>query len=166
MNARLRRIVVVSAIVLVSLIILLVAGYSQLMSYLQGNDFRQKMADTLRGSTGAAKVDIASNLTIHSNRISTEGASLSRLKGIREARASRISVEIDRMALLSRKLRIHKLTMEEAVLSLHTGTAAVKNEAPAKKKTRKRSKKKAVASSPKKEGSAFELRGYELELLE
>ena len=166
MNARLRRIMVVSAIVLVSLIILLVAGYSQLMSYLQGNDFRQKMADTLRGSTGAAKVDIASNLTIHGNRISTEGASLSRLKGIREARASRISVEIDRMALLSRKLRIHKLTMEEAVLSLHTGTAAVKSEAPAKKKTRKRSKKKAVASSPKKEGSAFELRGYELELLE
>ncbi len=167
MNARLRRIVIVSAIVVASLIILLVVGYSQLMSYLQGNDFRQKMADAMRSSTGAARVDIASNLTINGNRISTEGASISQLKSIREAQVSRISVEIDRAALLSRRLHIHKLTMEEASLVLQTGTTATKAEPGKKTKPhRKHRRKPTTAAAAKMESSPLKLQEFNLEQLE
>ncbi len=167
MNARLRRIIVISAIVFVSLIILLVAGYSQLMSYLQGNDFRRKMADTMRGATGAASVELASNLSINGNRVSTEGISLTSLKNVREARASRISVELDRTALFSRKLHIHKLSMEETVLDLNTATESASAAGTRKSKGRKNVKKKNKQQAVKKENaSSFRLQEFELEQLE
>lgn len=167
MNARLRRIVVISAIVFVSLIVLLVVGYSQLMSYLQGNDFRQKMADTMRGASGSASVNLASNLTINGNRVSTEGISLTGLKNVRDARASRISAELNRTALFSRKLHIHKLSMEEAVLNLNTATEPGTAAGTPRNNGRKSSKKKNKQAAVKKgTPSSFKLQGFELEQLE
>lgn len=166
-NARLRRIAVATAVVFVSLIVLLVVGYSQLMSYLQGNDFRQKLADTMRGVSGAASVDLASNLTINGNRVSTEGISLTRLKKVRDARASRISVELDRTALFSRKLHIHKLSLEEAVLNLNTASESEATADTRKSKGRKSSKKKNKQAATKKDkASSFKLQGFELGQLE
>lgn len=172
LNARLRRVIVVSAITLVSLIVLLVVGYSQLMSYLQGDSFRQKMADTLRSSTGAASVELASNLSINGNRVTTEGISVSNLKSIREARASRISAELDRGALFSRKLHIHKLSVEEAVASFVTGATSTPSAAAPKKKAKRKAAAKATAtkkkakSPAKEEKPVFKLRNIELEQLE
>lgn len=172
LNARLRRVIVILAITLVSLIVLLVVGYSQLMAYLQGDSFRQKMADTIRNSTGAASVEITGNLNINGNRITTEGIHVANLKSIREARASRISAELDRAALFSRKLHIHKLSVEEAVLSLASGSnAAQAKPAPKKKKARtakaKSQPKKQKSKAPANEEQPFfKLRNMELEQLE
>ena len=166
MNARLRRIVVVSAIVLISFILLLVAGYAQLMAYLQGSDFRQKMADTMRGTSGAASLNISSNLNINGNRISTEGVNLTRLKNVSEARASRINLELNRAALLSRRLHIRKLSIEEAALTLQTGASSEAPPAPAKRKSRKGSRNKGKQVSTEKSAPLFKLNGIELDEVE
>lgn len=166
-SARLRKIIIISAISCVSIIVILILGYSQLMSYLQGNSFRRKAADTMQQASGAAAVDIAGNFNIQGNRVSTDGIHISSLKNIQEASASRISAELNRSALFSRKLHLYKLSMEEASLSIQTGAAAVSQATPQQKKTvdskKKKAKKPSQASTDK---FTPKLQGLELELLE
>lgn len=168
MNARLRRICIAAAIVVVSLIILLIVGYSQLMSYLQGNDFRQRMVTGIQHSTGATTVEINSNLTINGSNVSVEGISVAGLNNIREAKAAHISADIDRTALFSKRLHLRKVRMEEASLALSTGSAPTA-ETPAKK-TRKK-KRKTIAKASKqpevsKNDSFINTANWELDLLE
>ena len=152
MNARLRRVCITAGIVLLSLILLLIVGYSQLMSYLQGDSFRQRMSDNARKALNAATLSLNSNLSINGSRISIEGASLSHVHNIQEARAGRTSAEINRAALFSRRLHLRKLSIEEANLSISTGSPDSTNApSPTKKSNKKKSKKQAdktAVSSP------------------
>lgn len=157
LNARLRRIIIFSCIAFVSIIILLIAGYSQLMSYLQGNNFRQRVANYMKVATGASSVNIASDFTINGNRISTEGIEVSGVQTITKAEASRISLELNRAALLSRCLHVRKLSVEEAALSLNSLTPPSEN-TPKKHSSRKN---KTLASESK-----FSLKGIELDFIE
>ena len=166
MNARLRRIIITVGIAIASIVVLLIIGYSQLLSYLQGNDFRHYMADNLRKVLQAGSVEIHSNLAINGNRVSIDGASLSGMGSIQEARAGRISTEIDRAALFSRQIHLHKLSMEDASLSLTTGSTQPK---PARRtKSSKISKKKAVSQPAKSTGkpSPPAIRGIQVDELE
>lgn len=167
LNARLRRIIIYSSLAFVSCIILIIVGYSQLMSYLQGNDFRQRMASHIKTASGASEVTIASNFHINGSRVSTEGVEVSGLRKISKASASRISLELNRNALLSRKLHVRKLSMEEASLSLDSGVATRNTAANRKGKARKSPKKKIKAAVVKQGGlSAFKPQSIELEHLE
>ena len=164
MNARIRRICIAAAIILVSFIALAILGYTQLMSYLQGNDFRHRVADAARSATGAQSVDIASNFIINGNRVSTEGVTITGLRNIQDARAGRISVEIDRAALLGRRIRLHKVSMEDASLQLSTGSSPSAAQAKQTRKTTPRKNRKPKSNAQTKDAPSF--RELSLELLE
>ena len=166
-SARLRKLIIISAIVCVSFIAILILGYSQLMSYLQGDSFRRKAADTMQQASGAAAVELSGNFNIQGNRVSTDGIHVSGLKNIPEASASRISAELDRTALFSRKIHLYKLSMEEASLSIQAA-AAPATQRPAQQKKTTAQKKKKSKSTSQAAGKQFtpKLQGIELELIE
>ncbi len=165
MNARFRRVVIILSIVVLSIIVLLILGYSQLMAYLQGDDFRRKSAEVMQQVSGAATVDIEGNFRIDGNRVSTEGIRISRFNNIQQASASRISVELERSALFSRKLHLRKLNMEEASISLTTGSAE-KNKSGQHTRKPKSGKTKKKNTSVAKADSKPLLQDFELELFE
>lgn len=174
-NTLLRRIIILAAAGAVLLTLVLVAGYYQLLSYLQGDTFRQTVADTLRSTTGARQVEILSNLNINGNRVSDEGISLTGMNQVEQARASGISAEINRAALLSRKLHLYKLTMEEATLAINTdgseasalpASPTTRKSAAKRKKKAGSGKKKARPVSPPKGEVKMSRDNVELELFE
>lgn len=109
-----RRILIATAALFLLLIILCVIGYYQLLAYLQGDSFRQKISSTATTTLQADKVDILSNLSIDGDRVSCAGIELARVRNVEQARVGRISAEVNRAALLSRRLHLHKLSLEEA----------------------------------------------------
>ena len=172
MNARLRRILIATGIVIASLIVLLILGYTQLISYLQGSDFRSLLAENARKSLRADSVELNSNLTINGSRVSINGAALSGMGSIQQASTGRINAEIERSALFSRELHLRKVSIEEASLSLSSGPvqAAAAGDAnrPATTtgKGRKRKKTTGRKAETADSASGFSLKGFRLDQLE
>ena len=169
MNARLRRVCITGSIVLVSFIILLFIGYSQLMAYLQGDAFRSFMTDSARKALRASDFELHSNLSINGKRVSVQGATLGGVNKIQEARASRISAEVDRTALLGRRLHLSKLSMEEASLVLSTGAEKNTVKPSNATSTEKNSKKKSnapKAETPARDKNFFSLKAVQLDSFE
>jgi hypothetical protein len=121
-NARVRRIIIITSSILVLFIVTLIVGYFQLLAYLQGNDFRKLLSEKAQSATGADFFELSSNLDIDGSRVATNGVEISSLGKIELARVGRISSDIDRAALFSRKLHIRKLSMEDAALSINTSS--------------------------------------------
>ena len=164
-GARLRKLIIISAIGCVSFVTILILGYSQLMSYLQGDSFRQKAAETMQQASGAAAVEINGNFNIQGNRISTDGIRISSFRNIPEASASRISAELNRTALFSRKLHLYKLSMEEASLSIQT-TENTSPQPQQKKSPAKKKKKGQSAALTSTRNFTPKLQNIELEIFE
>ncbi len=172
-NTLLHRIIIFALAGVVLITIALVVGYYQLLSYLQGDTFRQTVADTLRSASGARQVEVAGNLHINGNRVSNEGITISGMRQVEQAKATGISAEVNRAALFSSKLHLYKLTMEEATLAINTDgsrTSALPSLPGDRKTTSKKqkkggSKKKRTASTSKEAGK-LDKQGFELELFE
>ena len=162
-NARVRRIIIIVSSVVLLAIITLIVGYFQLMSYLQGSDFRQFLSEKAQSASGAQSIMLSSNLNINGSRISTNGIDITALGSIESARVGRVSSDIDRAALFGRKLHIRKLSMEDASISIKTGTAS-RN----KKQARKTAKKSEQQPAPAKpaEKHRFSSSDIALDLLE
>ena len=170
-NSLLRRIIISAAAVVVIITVALVVGYYQLLAYLQGDAFRTRVADTLRTATGARQVEIAGNFSVKGNRIANEGITLTGVAPVEQARATGISAELNRTALISRKLHLYKLSMEEASLSINTdgaGQAALQLPEKATGKSRKKStsKKKKRQSNTTRGDQKLKSTDLELELFE
>ena len=165
-----RRIIILIPAGVVLLGIALVAGYYQLLAYLQSDAFRARTAETLCAAAGARQVDIAGNFSINGNRISNEGITITGMPQVRVARASGISAEIDRAALLGRRLHLHKLTMEDASLAFNSDGSpdvALPGLRPTPQKTGGKMnprKKKAKKSSVPPPASELMLGGNKIEL--
>lgn len=125
-----RRIIIGVSVVVMLLIALLLVGYYQLLSYLQGSDFRQKISTGATAALKADKVEILSNLRIDGSRVSVSGVNLANVKNIEQARIGRISTEVNRSALLGRRLHLRKLSVEEASLLIATKPAQPGRTAP------------------------------------
>lgn len=125
-----RRIIVAVSAVVILLIILLVVGYYQLLSYLQSSDFRQKISTGATAALKADKVEILSNLRIDGSRVSLSGVNLANVGNIEQARIGRISTEVNRGALLTRRLHLRKLSVEEASLLIAAKSAQPGRTAP------------------------------------
>lgn len=125
-----RRIVIGVSVVFVLFIILLVIGYYQLLSYLQGSTFREKISTAATAALKADKVEILSNLRIDGSRVSVSGMNLANIRNIEQARIGRISAEVNRSALLGRRLHLRKLSVEEAALLIATMGAQPGRSAP------------------------------------
>lgn len=167
-NARVRRIIIICSSIVVLFLVTLIVGYYQLLAYLQGNDFRQFLSEKAQSATGAQIFELSSNLDIDGSRVATNGVEISSLGKIELARVGRISSDIDRTALFSRKLHVRKLSMEDASLSINTSSRAAgkagKTKKPATRNTAaKPQKESAPAAAPK---TGFKASDIALDLVE
>lgn len=166
----LRRICIIAAAIIAVLALLLAVGYYQLLAYLQGDSFRQSVSDTARTSLKAGQVELQSNLRINGSRVSTDGINLAHLGQIEMARATGVNVELNRAALLTRKVHLRKLTMEDASLIINTGsktTSSTSRKKPAAQKnkqnatTRKPDSRKAEDAAPTLDSESLQLDYFE-----
>ncbi len=105
-------------IALIVLILTPIIGGYQLINWLQGEGFRDKLCKTLANKAQADEVSIPTPLHIEDERVSIQSFNLRRCDIVQQVNAERIPADIDRGRLLDRVLHINKLTMEEASLRL------------------------------------------------
>ncbi len=103
----------------VLLLLLGMLGYQQLLAYLQGEDFRHKLEEKACNKAQAECVVLEDNLLISGNRLSLAGVRAERRGLFSRLEASNISAEVDRGALFDRELRLTKLSIDEATLTLN-----------------------------------------------
>lgn len=158
--------------VLGGLMVLGVVAWYQALAYMQGEGFRRVAEERMAEQFRAQHVGLHSTLHIDGERVSEDGLSVTNAGALRSAKAGRLSMEVDRMALLSRRLNIRKISVEEAELLFEQKDAAT----PAKTKgkpAKKGGKASAVTPVPASAAqdlpakkSFFSLQGWEMELME
>lgn len=143
----LRRICLLTASIVLGLILILVVGYYQLLAYLQSDSFRQRVSDTARSSLNAGQVELLSCLRIQGSRLFTDGINVAHLGQVEMARATGINAEINRAALLTRRLHFHKMSMEDASIVINTGSHAVPQRQQKKTGTRKNKRRQQLSKT-------------------
>ncbi len=117
-NSRRRRIILRVLLGLGVFLLLLFIAYQQLLSYLQGDSFRQSLEEDLCNKARAESVTLDDNLDIDGNRLSLAGARLERRGLLSHLSARHISAELDRGALFDRILQLDRIHIENATLTL------------------------------------------------
>ncbi len=103
---------------LISLLLLAFIGYAQLLSYLQGESFREALENVLARSTQASTAEITGTLSIDANRVSLQGIDLQRDDRLQQLRAGNVHAELVRSALWDHELHLTRLMAEEGALLL------------------------------------------------
>lgn len=176
---RMRSILIRSLLIVCGLLLLGLLAWNWTLSWLQGDSFRAQLETNLSERTGG-DIRLQNNLVIEGNRIGQTQVSAEHLGAVDSAQIERLSMEIERMELLNRRLHINKLTMEEGSVVLWTpiGTAVESAAEPTKtipsSPTARPTVKPAAtaassASTPaaaEESASFFSLQGVQLDLLE
>lgn len=105
---------------LLALALAAMAGAFQLLSWVQGDGFRQKLADSLRNKAQAESINIPANLQLEGNQLTLPSIGIKRADVLQQAMARRLTAAVNRGELLDRKLHITKMNMEEVSLHLDT----------------------------------------------
>lgn len=149
------------------LLVLGVIAWYQVLAYLQSERFRDTLSAQLAERAQAQNLTLHSNLRLDGDRVEEDGLELTNAGSLRQARAGRISMEMERAALLSRRLHLRKISVEEAELNFEQNTVAEKKSKPAAAARKKHSAMQAHETAPQtKKNSFFSLQGWEMELLE
>ena len=117
-----------SGALLGAIIVLLIAAYFCLRSWLQGNRCRTFLAGVLKDKTKAQDVSIPESLSVSGNRITLPSCTVHNSSYFEMISVRKMSVDIDRSALLSRTLRLGNFSAEEMQLVFRQG----KTTSPAK----------------------------------
>lgn len=148
-----------------------VVAWYQVLAYVQSEDFRRLAENRLSEHFHARSVVLSGSLHLDGDRVSEDGIAVENLGSLRSGKAGRISMELDRMALLSRRLSIRKLSVEEAELLFE------QKEAPKEAKKQKKADavshtgssavdRTASASPTPTSQGFFSLLGWDMELME
>ncbi|MBQ2379943.1 MAG: hypothetical protein II295_06070 [Akkermansia sp.] len=105
------------------LTLLLIIGFYQLLSWLQGDSFRKQLESTLGNKAQATELSIPHNLGLEGDVISLPAFRLSRNDALNLVSADTIKATIDRRQLYSRHLLVKKLTVEDATLRIKADSA-------------------------------------------
>lgn len=148
-----------------ALAVLAVVAWYQALAYMQGESFRRTLEAHLAAQFGAQRVELRSPLSIDGERVSEDGFSAEQAGALRSLQAGRVSMEVERSALLSRLLNIRKVSVEEAELVFEP-----KNESP-KMSGRKghaaaKPGRAEAQAAEKPRRSFFSLQGWSVELME
>ncbi len=108
-----------------TLTVLSFVGYAQLLSYLQGERFRDALERTLTARGLATDADISGTLGIDANRISLQGFTLTREGLLHAVEGRRIHAELRRAALWDKELHLTRLMVEEASVSLRADVTSM-----------------------------------------
>lgn len=95
-----------------------VLTYFQILSYLQGESFRENCAEKICNKAQAESCDIPENLNIDGGHISLPALDLERKGWFNLARLRNVSADIVRNELFDRFLHCNKLAVEQAELQL------------------------------------------------
>ena len=110
-----------SGALLGAIIVLLIAAYFCLRSWLQGNRCRTFLAGVLKDKTKAQDVSIPESLSVSGNRITLPSCTVHNSSYFEMISVRKMSVDIDRSALLSRTLRLGNFSAEEMQLVFRQG---------------------------------------------
>ncbi len=115
----LRRVLLWGLAALAALAVAGFIGYAQLLSYLQGQEFRSVLQNEIMNKTQAELCTMKDTLSIDANRVSVQALDLRWRSGLLQKVGSRgIHAEIKRSALLDKKLHFTRLVVEEGSLDL------------------------------------------------
>lgn len=126
---RTRRILIWTGAVLGGLLLLCIAGYMYLISWVQGESCRTYLAAQLQQLTAAEQVSIPENLTVDGKHMTLPACTLRGAKGIQELSIRKLHLEVDRLALLRRMLHLNHFSVEELQIALQLAGAG-STEAP------------------------------------
>ncbi len=103
---------------LASLLLLGFLGYAQLLTWLQGEGFRDRLENMLASKTQATEAEISGTLHIDANHLTLQGIRLQRPGQLRGLEARNLRAELKRAALLDRELHLTRLMEEECCFTL------------------------------------------------
>lgn len=122
LGQRTRRILIWAGAALGALLLLLLTGYIYLLTWLQGTGGRNYLEQHLRRLSSAAEVSIPENLSVDGNHITLPACTLrGAAHGLQELSIRKLHLELDRPALLRRKLHLHHFSVEEMQLAFAPG---------------------------------------------
>lgn len=151
-------------------VVLGIVAWYQVLAYMQGEGFRRVAEENLAQHFQARSVALNSPLHIDGERVSEDGLAVEKAGSLRSGRAGRISMEVDRMALLSRRLNIRKISVEEAELIFEQKEFAAPKPDKKKKKAATAGTRTTVPTAPvapaAEQKGFFSLQGWEMELME
>ena len=117
LGQRTRRILIWVGAALGALLLLLLAGYLYLLSWLQGTGAREFLTKQLQQRTAAAEVSIPENLSVDGNHITLPACTLrGGAHGLQELSIRKLHLEVKRLALLRRILQLNHFSVEEMQL--------------------------------------------------
>lgn len=117
-SKRMRNILIRILLILCGLFAVVLLAWNWTLAWLQGDSFRSRLETRMGESTGA-EIRIQDNLVIDGNRVSESRITIENMGTVDSVGMERLSMEIERTELLSRRLHINKLTMEEGRLAVH-----------------------------------------------
>ncbi len=113
------------------LLLLVFIGYGRLLSYLQGESFRDSLQTFIATKTQAKSAEISGTLDIDTNRVSLKGLNVQRPALPQGIEGRNIHAELVRSALLDRELHLTRLMVEEGSLLLDLDSKKKKRAAKA-----------------------------------
>lgn len=175
---RLHRVLLWLCAVAAGVLVLGIVSWFQLLAYLQGESFRAALAEHLRHGCGAQELSLLSNLRIDGDRVEQEGLSLQGAGALSSVRVGHISLDVNRAALLNRRVHIRKISVDDGEVVLESAAPADNDNnvaAPKQTKNKQKGKRKAQtgaaaapkpAEAPAKTSSFFRPKQQEVELIE
>lgn len=105
-------------------VVLLLMGISYLMliSWLQGDGFREKLAEIVGKATHAQLVEIPQNMDVDGAHLTLPQIRIRGAREIDEFSLSKLHLSVDRPALIKRILRFNQFSAEELNLTLRFGS--------------------------------------------
>ncbi len=125
-RALLRKVLAWGVAIFCTLMVLALLGYAQLLSWLQGESFRDSLEKELANTAQARSVAISGTLGIDANRLTLRGIRLKRRGVLRSFEGRNIHAELIRSALLDKQLHLTRLMMEEGSFTLDADRAKEK----------------------------------------
>lgn len=106
-------------------VVLVIAAYFYLLSWLQGDSCRAYLAGLLRDKTAAKAVTIPENLSVSGSHLTLPSCTLQASPLFNELSINKLHLEIQRSALLRRVLRLNHFSVEEMRMGFQwTGNSA------------------------------------------
>lgn len=121
-----KRVMMWLGIVVAVLLLLGIVGYHQLLSYLQGDAFREKAGAIVANKAQADSVELKHRISVSGGHVSLPSFELKRRDAVSRVTAEGLQADVERGELWDRCLHVSKLTMESLDVHLDALRLGVK----------------------------------------
>ncbi len=105
-------------IVVLGLVLLLIIAYYQVIAYFESDAFRQSSEDSINEALPILHTELKDNLSIDGNSIALSNFAMAAEKYAQSLSLGKLSVDINRFALLKRRLHIESAEMDKLEVQL------------------------------------------------